>query len=124
MTDLVMPGSSPDGTSPGWSRPCTRVFRWFCVTGCAETIPPDQPERTWVDAILGEPCGLVEIEAVVGAADPGPCPRWGFPLGADHGTIVEYTDRKTPQNRYRRKSSPLPGPGLLLFEMEEIGCLR
>ena len=66
MTDLVMPGLT------GWD--VARLVKAVhprlpvvLVTGCAETIPPDQPERTWVDAILAKPCGLVEIQAVVGA---------------------------------------------------------
>ena len=66
MTDLVMPGLT------GWD--VARLVKAVhprlpvvLVTGCAETIPPDQPERTWVDAILAKPCGVEEIQAVVGA---------------------------------------------------------
>ena len=66
MTDLVMPGLT------GWD--VARLVKAVhprlpvvLVTGCAETIPPNHPERTWVDAILAKPCGLVEIQAVVGA---------------------------------------------------------
>jgi CheY-like chemotaxis protein len=64
MTDLVMPGLT------GWD--VARLVKAahprlpvVLVTGCAETIPPDQPERTWVDAILAKPCGLAEIQAVI-----------------------------------------------------------
>ena len=66
MTDLIMPGLT------GWD--VARLVKAVhprlpvvLVTGCAETIPPNHPERTWVDAILAKPCGLVEIQAVVGA---------------------------------------------------------
>jgi len=64
MTDLVMPGLT------GWD--VARLVKAVhprlpvvLVTGCAEAIPPDQPERTWVDAILAKPCGLAEIQAVI-----------------------------------------------------------
>ena len=64
MTDLVMPGLT------GWD--VARLVKAVhprlpvvLVTGSAETIPPDQPERTWVDAILAKPCGLEEIQAVI-----------------------------------------------------------
>jgi CheY-like chemotaxis protein len=66
MTDLMMPGLT------GWD--VARLVKAVhprlpvvLVTGCAEAIPPDQPERTWVDAILAKPCGLAEIQAVIGA---------------------------------------------------------
>jgi CheY-like chemotaxis protein len=66
MTDLNMPGLS------GWD--VARLAKTMhphlpviLVTGDVGTISPDQPERTWVDAILTKPCGLAEIQAVIGA---------------------------------------------------------
>ena len=37
------------------------------VTGEAYAIPLDQPERTWVDAILAKPCGVAAMQAVIDA---------------------------------------------------------
>lgn len=66
MTDLSMPGLT------GWE--VARLVKVMhprlpvlLVTGCAPTIPPDQPERTWVDAILAKPCGVAAMQAVIGA---------------------------------------------------------
>jgi CheY-like chemotaxis protein len=60
MTDIVMPGLS------GWDvarlaktmRPRIPVV---LVTGCPRTIPSDQPERQFVDAILAKPCGVAAM---------------------------------------------------------------
>jgi two-component system capsular synthesis sensor histidine kinase RcsC len=65
MTDLNMPGLT------GWAvarlvkamRPHLPVV---LVTGDACAIPRDQPERRYVDALLAKPCGLAEIQAVIG----------------------------------------------------------
>jgi CheY-like chemotaxis protein len=65
LTDLMMPGLT------GWDvarlakamRPQLPVV---LVTGCAQTIPLDQPERQFVDAILAKPCGPAAMQAVIG----------------------------------------------------------
>ncbi|HSB82061.1 MAG TPA: response regulator [Candidatus Methylomirabilis sp.] len=66
LTDLKMPGLT------GWD--VARLVKAthprlpvVLVTGCAQTIPPDQPERSWVDAILAKPCGAAAMLAVIGA---------------------------------------------------------
>ena len=66
MTDLGMPGLT------GWD--VARLVKAMqprlpvvLVTGSAQTIPPDQPERTWVDAILAKPCGAAAVQTVIGA---------------------------------------------------------
>ncbi len=65
MTDLEMPGVT------GWD--VARLAKAMhphlpvvLVTGAAQTIPPDQLERTSVDAILGKPCALAELQGVIG----------------------------------------------------------
>jgi CheY-like chemotaxis protein len=66
MTDLTMPGLT------GWAvarlvkamRPRLPVV---LVTGDAYAIPPDQPERAWVDAILAKPCRVAAMQTVIGA---------------------------------------------------------
>ena len=65
MTDLMMPGLT------GWD--VARLARAMhprlpvvLVTGCAHTIPPDKPERQFVDAILAKPCGAAAMQAVIG----------------------------------------------------------
>jgi len=64
MTDLGMPGLT------GWD--VARLVKAVhprlpvvLVTGSAQTIPPDQPERTWVDAILSKPCGAAAVQTVI-----------------------------------------------------------
>ena len=66
MTDLTMPGLT------GWD--VARLVKVthprlpvVLVTGCAQTIPVSQPERTWMDAILPKPCGAAAMQAVIGA---------------------------------------------------------
>jgi CheY-like chemotaxis protein len=95
MTDLTMPGLT------GWAvarlvkamRPHLPVV---LVTGDAYAIPLDQPERLYVDALLAKPCGLAEIQAVigpltrdcvdtVGARDPA---SGGFPTGRSWATNI------------------------------------
>ncbi|HSD50237.1 MAG TPA: response regulator [Candidatus Methylomirabilis sp.] len=78
MTDLMMPGLT------GWD--VARLAKAMhprlpvvLVTAWAPMIPPDQPERKCVDAILGKPCGVAEIQTAIGAltrelADPVPRP--------------------------------------------------
>jgi CheY-like chemotaxis protein len=64
VTDLMMPGLS------GWDvarlakamRPRLPVV---LVTGCADAIAPDQPERQLVDAILAKPVGVAALQAVI-----------------------------------------------------------
>jgi len=87
MTDLNMPGLT------GWvvarlvkaMRPHLPVV---LVTGEAYAIPLDQPERTWVDAILAKPCGVAAMQAVIGAltrnraAAVGPGGAHGVPVVA------------------------------------------
>jgi CheY-like chemotaxis protein len=88
LTDLSMPGLT------GWE--VARLVKAMhprlpvvLVTGDAEAIPPDLPERTWVDAILAKPCGVAAMQTVIGAltmeraeaagsADPGR----GWPVSA------------------------------------------
>lgn len=65
VTDLMMPGLT------GWdvARHVKAIHPQLpvvLVTGCAHMIPPDQPERTCVDAILTKPCGLAEMQTVIG----------------------------------------------------------
>ena len=88
LTDLNMPGLT------GWvvaqlvkaMHPHLPVV---LVTGDAHAIAREQPGRAWVDAILAKPCGLAEIQTVigsltrdradaVGAQDPA---SGGFPTG-------------------------------------------
>jgi len=65
MTDLSMPGLT------GWD--VARLVKAIhprlpvvLVTGSAQTMPPTQPERTWVDAILAKPCGAAAVQTVIG----------------------------------------------------------
>ena len=64
------------------------------VTGEAYAIPLDQPERTWVDAILAKPCGVAAMQAVIGAltrdrADAvGPGGPRGVPVAARTGPVA------------------------------------
>jgi CheY-like chemotaxis protein len=66
LTDLMMPGLN------GWD--VARLAKAMhpglpvvLVTGAAHIISPDQPERTWVDAILAKPFGVAAMQAVIGA---------------------------------------------------------
>jgi CheY-like chemotaxis protein len=63
LTDLRMPGLT------GWE--VARVAKSLhpglpvvLVTGSAATLPPDQPERQFVDVILAKPCGAADLQAV------------------------------------------------------------
>lgn len=65
LTDLRMPGLT------GWD--VARLVKAMhprlpvvLVTGDADAMPPDQPERAWVDAILAKPCGLAAVQTVIG----------------------------------------------------------
>ena len=76
MTDLMMLGLT------GWD--VARLVKAVhprlpvvLVTGCAETIPPDQPERTWVDAILAKPCGVEAMQVAIGALTRDPADAVG-----------------------------------------------
>ncbi len=65
VTDLTMPGLT------GWdvARLAKAMYPQLpvvLVTGCAHTIPLDQPERRLVDAILAKPCGMAEVQTVIG----------------------------------------------------------
>jgi CheY-like chemotaxis protein len=65
MTDLTMPGLT------GWdvaqlAKAMQPRLPVVLVTGCAYTIPPDQPERQFVDAVLAKPCGGAAMQAVIG----------------------------------------------------------
>ena len=66
LTDLMMPGLT------GWD--VARLAKAMhprlpvvLVTGAVHTISHDQPERTWVDAILAKPFGVAAMQAVIGA---------------------------------------------------------
>jgi CheY-like chemotaxis protein len=66
LTDLRMPGLTrwevarlAKGLHPG--------LPVVLVTGSAATLPPDQPGRQCVDAILAKPCGVANLQAVLGA---------------------------------------------------------
>jgi CheY-like chemotaxis protein len=66
LTDLQMPGLT------GWD--VARLVKAMhprlpvvLVTGSAQTISPDQAERTWVDVILTKPCGMAVMQSVIGA---------------------------------------------------------
>ncbi len=66
MTDLMMPGLT------GWdvARHVKAIHPHLpvvLVTGGAHMIPPDQPERRCVDAILAKPCGVAEMQTAIGA---------------------------------------------------------
>jgi two-component system, NarL family, capsular synthesis sensor histidine kinase RcsC len=95
LTDLSMPGLT------GWD--VARLVKAthprlpvVLVTGDAEAISPDQPERAWVDAILAKPCGMAAMQTVIGAltmeraaavgsGDPGRAgrpPGRGWPMSA------------------------------------------
>ena len=58
------------------------------VTGDAQAVALEQPERAWVDAILAKPCGVAAMQAVIGAltrdrADAvGPGGPQGVPVSA------------------------------------------
>jgi CheY-like chemotaxis protein len=92
MTDLMMPGLT------GWD--VARLAKAIhprlpvvLVTGCMHTIPPDQPERTCVDAILAKPCGVAEMQRVIGGLtrDLAGAVRPGGPggVGLDQGRTNE-----------------------------------
>ena len=64
MTDLTMPGLT------GWD--VARLVKAMhprlpvvLVTGSAQAIAPDKPERQFVDAILAKPCGVAALQAVI-----------------------------------------------------------
>jgi two-component system response regulator YesN len=64
MTDLTMPGLT------GWD--VARLVKAMhprlpvvLVTGSAQAIAPDKPERQFVDAILAKPCGAAALQAVI-----------------------------------------------------------
>jgi CheY-like chemotaxis protein len=66
LTDLQMPGLT------GWE--VARLVKAMdprlpvvLVTGSAPTIPPDQPERVWVDTILPKPFEVADMQMVIGA---------------------------------------------------------
>lgn len=95
MTDLMMPGLT------GWdvARHVKAIHPRLpvvLVTGCAHTIPSDQPERMCVDAILAKPCGVAEMQRVIGGlthdlADPvAPAAPgvWGSTRGRQTSTAV------------------------------------
>jgi CheY-like chemotaxis protein len=70
MTDLAMPGLT------GWD--VARLVKTMhpglpvvLVTGGAHTISPEQPERAWVDAIIAKPCGVTEMQRVIGGLTRG-----------------------------------------------------
>jgi two-component system OmpR family response regulator len=70
LTDLMMPGLT------GWDvARLVKVMRprlpVVLVTGCAHAIPPDQPERAFVDAILAKPFGVGAMQAVIGPLTRG-----------------------------------------------------
>ena len=65
LTDLMMPGLT------GWD--VARLAKTMqprlpvvLVTGAAHLIAPDQPQRTWVDAILPKPIVVPAMLAVIG----------------------------------------------------------
>ena len=65
FTDLMMPGLT------GWD--VARLAKAMhprlpvvLVTAAAHTIAPDQPQRTWVDAILPKPLVVSAAQAVIG----------------------------------------------------------
>ncbi len=65
LTDLNMPGLT------GWevarlAKAMHPGLPVILMTGGAATIPPDKPERTWVDAILAKPCGVAEMQRAIG----------------------------------------------------------
>jgi CheY-like chemotaxis protein len=64
MTDLNMPGLT------GWA--VAQIVKAMhprlpvvLVTGDAQAIVLEQPERAWVDAILAKPCGATALQAVI-----------------------------------------------------------
>jgi CheY-like chemotaxis protein len=66
MTDLMMPGLT------GWdvarlAKAIHPHLPVLLVTGYAGAIPPDQPERRYVDALLAKPCGVTAMQMVIGA---------------------------------------------------------
>jgi CheY-like chemotaxis protein len=65
LTDLIMPGLT------GWdvaasAKTLDPELPVVLVTGAAQAIRPNQPERDCVDAILAKPCRLADLEAVIG----------------------------------------------------------
>jgi CheY-like chemotaxis protein len=65
LTDLRMPGLT------GWevarlAKSLHPGLPVILVTGSAATLPSDQPERQFIDAILPKPCGVAELQAVLG----------------------------------------------------------
>ena len=70
LTDLRMPGLT------GWevARQAKTLHPGIpvvLVTASAHTIARDQPERQFVDAVLAKPCGVAELQAVLGALTGG-----------------------------------------------------
>jgi CheY-like chemotaxis protein len=101
MTDLTMPGLT------GWAvarlvkamRPHLPVV---LVTGDAYAITLDLPERRYVDALLAKPCGLADIQAVIG------------PLTRDRADTVGPQDPASGGFRTGRSSeTSTTGPGPL-----------
>lgn len=83
LTDLTMPGLT------GWdvaqlAKAMHPRLPVVLVTGAAQTIPHDQPERQFVDAILGKPCGVAAMQAVIGplTRDRADAAHSGSPEGA------------------------------------------
>jgi CheY-like chemotaxis protein len=64
MTDLNMPGVT------GWA--VAQIVKAMhpglpvvLVTGDAQAVALEQPERVWVDVILAKPCGAAALQAVI-----------------------------------------------------------
>ena len=65
LTDLGMPGLS--GWEVARAVKCLRPdLPVVLVTGWANSIATENPERAFVDAILPKPCRLQEVQAVIG----------------------------------------------------------
>ena len=102
LTDLMMPGLT------GWdvarlAKAMHPRFPVVLVTGSVHTISPDQPERTWVDAILAKPFGVAAMQTVIGA------------LTRDLAEPVCSTDAENvwlAEWRGRPMSTPVLGGGL------------
>jgi CheY-like chemotaxis protein len=102
LTDLMMPGLT------GWD--VARLAKAMhprlpvvLVTGAAHTIAPDQPQRTWVDAILPKPIVVTAIQAVIGR------------LTRDHTDPVGSGELQSPgltNGSGRPMNSPVFGTGL------------
>lgn len=93
MTDLTMPGLT------GWAvarlakamRPHLPVV---LVSGDAYAIPLDLPERRYVDALLAKPCGLAEIQGVIGPLTRGLADTAGS-RGPASGELTAVRDWQT-----------------------------